>query len=185
MLPEQGEQLAGHEGMKTDDAAILDQGPFTGRARQNKQAIIDPKGIERSKNLYLFAPQDIGHPVGMVAGQTGHNRERHLGIVGPDQAFTQLCETCRARHIGRFVPALPAAYHACSQRQTIWIVLHPCGYQPAEYPVKVTVGYRQNRSEEHTSELQSLMRISYAVFCLKKKTKSTINNNKKLNTTAT
>src|SRR3546814_10848303 len=27
----------------------------------------------------------------------------------------------------------------------------------------------QNRSEEHTSELQSLMRISYAVFCLKKK----------------
>src|SRR3546814_9945856 len=28
------------------------------------------------------------------------------------------------------------------------------------------------RSEEHTSELQSLMRISYAVFCLKKKTQS-------------
>src|SRR3546814_2057422 len=30
------------------------------------------------------------------------------------------------------------------------------------------------RSEEHTSELQSLMRISYAVFCLKKKIKSTL-----------
>src|SRR3546814_10770298 len=30
---------------------------------------------------------------------------------------------------------------------------------------------RPNRSEEHTSELQSLMRISYAVFCLKKKNK--------------
>src|SRR3546814_9465997 len=30
------------------------------------------------------------------------------------------------------------------------------------------------RSEEHTSELQSLMRISYAVFCLKKKTKQRI-----------
>src|SRR3546814_5542722 len=29
------------------------------------------------------------------------------------------------------------------------------------------------RSEEHTSELQSLMRISYAVFCLKKKTQTT------------
>src|SRR3546814_11624428 len=29
-----------------------------------------------------------------------------------------------------------------------------------------------HRSEEHTSELQSLMRISYAVFCLKKKTQS-------------
>src|SRR3546814_8221375 len=30
----------------------------------------------------------------------------------------------------------------------------------------------EQRSEEHTSELQSLMRISYAVFCLKKKTKT-------------
>src|SRR3546814_1253931 len=37
--------------------------------------------------------------------------------------------------------------------------------------------YLQSRSEEHTSELQSLMRISYAVFCLKKKNK--VNNNKK------
>src|SRR3546814_8595157 len=38
-----------------------------------------------------------------------------------------------------------------------------------------TTGYstanRENRSEEHTSELQSLMRISYAVFCLQKKKK--------------
>src|SRR3546814_8863947 len=33
------------------------------------------------------------------------------------------------------------------------------------------------RSEEHTSELQSLMRITYAVFCLKKKTKHIINDN--------
>src|SRR3546814_8197217 len=32
-----------------------------------------------------------------------------------------------------------------------------------------------SRSEEHTSELQSLMRISYAVFCLKKKKQETTN----------
>src|SRR3546814_8957538 len=38
-------------------------------------------------------------------------------------------------------------------------------HQPAQ-------GY-QDRSEEHTSELQSLMRISYAVFCLKKKNNTT------------
>src|SRR3546814_3969911 len=31
------------------------------------------------------------------------------------------------------------------------------------------LGHQASRSEEHTSELQSLMRISYAVFCLKKK----------------
>src|SRR3546814_1642399 len=33
-----------------------------------------------------------------------------------------------------------------------------------------TIGVQLTRSEEHTSELQSLMRISYDVFCLKKKT---------------
>src|SRR3546814_4561276 len=36
-------------------------------------------------------------------------------------------------------------------------------------PRPVRQGWRRHRSEEHTSELQSLMRISYAVFCLKKK----------------
>src|SRR3546814_8267152 len=42
----------------------------------------------------------------------------------------------------------------------------------AQPPAAVLRGWRdrQPRSEEHTSELQSLMRISYAVFCLKKKT---------------
>src|SRR3546814_6378541 len=49
---------------------------------------------------------------------------------------------CRTRHIGR------RANRICSSR---------AGPGP--------------RSEEHTSELQSLMRISYAVFCLKKKNK--------------
>src|SRR3546814_5423519 len=37
--------------------------------------------------------------------------------------------------------------------------------------------YKEKRSEEHTSELQSLMRISYAVFCLKKKKTIHIKNN--------
>src|SRR3546814_5234268 len=41
------------------------------------------------------------------------------------------------------------------------------GFVPSE-------GRVQLRSEEHTSELQSLMRISYAVFCLKKKNKHNI-----------
>src|SRR3546814_1118464 len=39
------------------------------------------------------------------------------------------------------------------------------GHPPPEY------ANPKGRSEEHTSELQSLMRISYAVFCLKKKNK--------------
>src|SRR3546814_2326094 len=35
--------------------------------------------------------------------------------------------------------------------------------------IEQKIGHKVVRSEEHTSELQSLMRISYAVFCLKKK----------------
>src|SRR3546814_3573768 len=38
--------------------------------------------------------------------------------------------------------------------------------------------HRHDRSEEHTSELQSLMRISYAVFCLKKKKRTTKRTNR-------
>src|SRR3546814_1824496 len=46
----------------------------------------------------------------------------------------------------------------------------PCARQRVGKPLRDI-----DRSEEHTSELQSLMRISYAVFCLKKKTNTTIN----------
>src|SRR3546814_7541601 len=48
------------------------------------------------------------------------------------------------------------------QRRHIWKPAHPLAEQA-------------RRSEEHTSELQSLMRISYAVFCLKKKKKHILN----------
>src|SRR3546814_2895673 len=45
-------------------------------------------------------------------------------------------------------------------------------------------GFRQiGRSEEHTPELQSLMRISYAVFCLKKKINKTITEKRQTNNT--
>src|SRR3546814_9663105 len=49
--------------------------------------------------------------------------------------------------------------------------------RPVQEHLRGQAGFRQfrpQRSEEHTSELQSLMRISYAVFCLKK-TKTTAN----------
>src|SRR3546814_8117793 len=43
--------------------------------------------------------------------------------------------------------------------------------------------HRSPRSEEHTSELQSLMRISYAVFCLKKKNNTNTTTTQKTNPT--
>src|SRR3546814_6256098 len=48
--------------------------------------------------------------------------------------------------------------------RAIWLAVQ----QPCK-----AVAVKTERSEEHTSELQSLMRISYAVFCLQKKTKLT------------
>src|SRR3546814_5423324 len=45
----------------------------------------------------------------------------------------------------------------------------PCSYVPTRASVERKGNWAANKSEEHTSELQSLMRISYAVFCLTKK----------------
>src|SRR3546814_1447217 len=69
----------------------------------------------------------------------------------------------RGRGVPRCVRGAGAAVHA--QRG----LEHERGHAA---PVALRVRRRGAlRSEEHTSELQSLMRISYAVFCLKKKTK--------------
>src|SRR3546814_2052546 len=55
----------------------------------------------------------------------------------------------------------------------------PMLVQPTQFLLKIVhdikIFYLSCRSEEHTSELQSLMRISYAVFCLKKITKTNTN----------
>src|SRR3546814_8235121 len=58
-------------------------------------------------------------------------------------------------------------------RRRIWLDAQNCMFHTFE-ELNVWLGQRCRslwRSEEHTSELQSLMRISYAVFCLKKKKK--------------
>src|SRR3546814_7304586 len=52
-----------------------------------------------------------------------------------------------------------------SVRQPLGVV---AGITPFNFPAMIPM-WKFCRSEEHTSELQSLMRISYAVFCLKKK----------------
>src|SRR3546814_19966711 len=55
-------------------------------------------------------------------------------------------------------------YTTLFRSQSLW------RYVRIDIPLKLRIlSFRGMRSEEHTSELQSLMRISYAVFCLKKK----------------
>src|SRR3546814_964381 len=59
-----------------------------------------------------------------------------------------------------------ALYIEFEQRAVVESVRHG----DESWEIRVLSSYHRLRSEEHTSELQSLMRISYAVFCLKKKT---------------
>src|SRR3546814_4430982 len=63
-----------------------------------------------------------------------------------------------ARAGQRWKPELAGLFRRARYRLMAWTAA------PPDQP-----GGAQERSEEHTSELQSLMRISYAVFCLKKK----------------
>src|SRR3546814_1890654 len=70
------------------------------------------------------------------------------------------------RDDGASDPHQSAARRLAARREA----LPPLGGGPRPHPVAPARCLRQGRrSEEHTSELQSLMRISYAVFCLKKK----------------
>src|SRR3546814_4147945 len=60
------------------------------------------------------------------------------------------------------LPLIRLPREACRRRRSF-----PCPERKYQRP---HFAFPEDRSEEHTSELQSLMRISYAVFCLKKKT---------------
>src|SRR3546814_870090 len=89
------------------------------------------------------------HGVGKLARQSGKQEE------GKNE------QACRQRieigfHVRVAVDRIGGEQHHCGLEQ---IVIKRAQELGCEY-----------RSEEHTSELQSLMRISYAVFCLKKKT---------------
>src|SRR3546814_14094171 len=98
------------------------------------------------------------HPHWYGAGPTGlTGREKERG--GAVQLFASACQsTIRA------ACRLPA-------ERTLFLHYDEIAGDPVSALAKVLHHLGDgNRSEEHTSELQSLMRISYAVFCLKTKT---------------
>src|SRR3546814_10096341 len=89
---------------------------------------------------------------------------RYWHYAGP---VCQLAPTAGAMGYG--VPAATAAALRHKDRQVVALAGDGCFLMNGqELATAVAHGAR---SEEHTSELQSLMRISYAVFCLKKKNK--------------
>src|SRR3546814_8615620 len=108
-------------------------------------------------------------------------------VVGPEHGAETAAARFvqRAQEILRWLVAIPSAIeHDAApvgehearnvDRVRIGVLRQPA--RAAAIDVAATVGavgfdLHDLRSEEHTSELQSLMRISYAVFCLKKKKK--------------
>src|SRR3546814_10023047 len=101
------------------------------------------------------------------------SRRRHTRcalVTGVQTCALPICPCCR-----------PSPGEGAKPRRTAsWIYpgIHECReYWPScmrwtEQERQTNIMFATHRSEEHTSELQSLMRISYAVFCLKK-TKNT------------
>src|SRR3546814_6881931 len=100
--------------------------------------------------------QEVAGPLPLQRGQRSMRGIRH----GSDQiAAARVIEAMHQRRV---------AQEAFRRRHVVQVILRP---QPVLVAKGAEAGFRRDpgRSEEHTSELQSLMRISYAVFCLKKK----------------
>src|SRR3546814_6223755 len=109
--------------------------------------------------LFRSAQQRIRAQQLIVWGQV--DQHHHIGMSGNGrQRFGRVRHQRLAMHfIGKeLVEDRPALFP-----------LHRAAAGPVAKAVEEIVPFQLERSEEHTSELQSLMRISYAVFCLKKK----------------
>src|SRR3546814_7802508 len=102
--------------------------------------------------------------VGEVAGEhcPDEDAERTQAHAERDQELNQR----QGFHLR--LPTCPPWLRARSRRRGARPRLHRRRWRPADSRQTPST-----RSEEHTSELQSLMRISYAVFCLKKKKNTT------------
>src|SRR3546814_3915612 len=109
--------------------------------------MVDPVGADEEKILAVLAADH------RIAAAHHPGKQRHA-----------LVARGRAGHRRKHErPEIPGAEHL---RLDFPAAIGGIGAQPFQFAVLVL------RSEEHTSELQSLMRISYAVFCLKKKKKT-------------
>src|SRR3546814_15608858 len=98
----------------------------------------------------------------------------HLGVFIHDMFFLMIRRPPRSTRTDTLFPYTTLFRSSRKQDARLWFQVLgqiEVGQIPDCQVGEVDwVGEGVDRSEEHTSELQSLMRISYAVFCLKKKT---------------
>src|SRR3546814_4816893 len=98
----------------------------------------------------------------VTLGGIGHGQQGQHGIAGEPLQRHILMRQLAAQVNHQALVAIGSRLMADASRRT-------------HRRVRAIGAHQQLRSEEHTSELQSLMRISYAVLCLKKKIKYTYN----------
>src|SRR3546814_2978822 len=96
------------------------------------------------------------------------------GLI-PEKSFINLLKNQRAapQHLEHQLAALWAAMDAGDFSPALGVPLRKFNGYLFKDCTAIPLDAEELRSEEHTSELQSLMRISYAVFCLKKKKRNT------------
>src|SRR3546814_7145609 len=106
-----------------------------------------------------------------ISSDASHHLSQLLArcSLGDQAAFAGLYEATSAKLFGVALRILRREAWAEEAQQEAYVKIwrHAESYNPARGRPMTWM-----RSEEHTSELQSLMRISYAVFCLKKKTQT-------------
>src|SRR3546814_8662165 len=127
---------------------------FSSRRRHTRCALVT--GVQTCALPILFALLNV-----MLKGGTKLSRE-----AGKYSAKTvvEIVTHCRRRD---------QRFGLNTQRRPMWrrLRFHCCATAGRDMHDCVRVDQCRQRSEEHTSELQSLMRISYDVFCLKQKIK--------------
>src|SRR3546814_5983680 len=138
---------------------------------------VDLVDEDDARRVLLALLEHVAHAAGADADEhldevgAGDREERHLVLAGDGLGQQRLAGARRAdhQHAARDLAAQPLELGGVTQE------LDQLGHFFLGLVAAGDVGEGDlglvlvERSEEHTSELQSLMRISYAVFCLKKK----------------
>src|SRR3546814_1245518 len=131
--------------------------PVVGR----RGKVLGPRGLMPNPKLGTVTA-DVAGAIEAVKGGQVEFRVEKAGIVHAGVGKTSFGEDALVANIRAFVDAISRAKPTGAKGTFIKRVSLSSTMGPG---LRVEVG---SRSEEHTSELQSLMRISYAVFCLTK-----------------
>src|SRR3546814_1376879 len=111
--------------------------------------------------------QEAGRPSLVDSVEKGRSRSKLRAGPERDGSFRELQAATAGTGIGRSLAILRRFLAVAARRNSSRAPFGPRRRSRSSFRMRLRCA--NSRSEEHTSELQSLMRNSYAVFCLKKK----------------